>query len=381
MPNNCSLPKSLFSACEHEQINALPARSSSPPNPAPNASEPRYDVAMLHRFAVPQTPVSRPALFPTNRALLLVGVLITSCGGTDHAAIPSGQGGHSGTLNTEPTPVMVSGTVTSNLLGVPFTVTKTASTMDLDLISSNLVPDPTSAINFVEWFGEVRNNGATPVCFVEVTVNFKTADGSGVQAIHSYADGDPYKIASLEGTIPCIPPGKSAPLYDNDLPAAAVDVSLIGVAEASLSAPNAHPEAVPHPANPRLAGVTLGRDRKNGDGYWVVTGTLTATETIYNIGLYAYYKDDNGLVLQQAFAGHSDTLNAGASWDFQTFHHQGARPGSYLLTYDFLQGVKPTSAALVLSPPEGDSQADGALAAVRQAWQLTQDRARIARQR
>jgi hypothetical protein len=276
-------------------------------------------------------------------------------------------------VSTKPTQVTVSGKVTTNL-PVPFTISKTANATDLDLISSNLIPDPKSTINYVQWFGEVVNKGTRPACFVEVTVNFKSADGQVVQAMHAYAYGDSYKIASLNDNVLCVSPGKTGVFYSNDLPAAAVDVSLIGVAEVQLRS-NVYPEAAPHPANPGLSNLALVKDPEKGDGYWVVMGAMTATQTIYNVAVYAHHRDENGLVLDRSFGGHSDTLLAGTTWDFKTFYYQGTRPASYLLTYDYLLGAKPTASALVLDPSGKATLAADAQKAFRDAQQRIQERA------
>ena len=48
--------------------------------------------------------------------------------------------------------LVVPGPTVSNLPQATFTVAKTADAADLDLLSSNLVPDPNSTLNFIQWF-------------------------------------------------------------------------------------------------------------------------------------------------------------------------------------------------------------------------------------
>ena len=319
----------------------------------------------------------RYARRPGALALVLASALLVNCGGSAPSSSDGGTVTGNPVEEIEPA-VAVSGTVTYNLPGVPLTVSKDAEVADLDLLSSNLVPDPKSSLNYVQWFGEVRNNGTTPACFVQVTVNFKAADGSIVQAMDGYADGDSYKLPELDTAIPCIPPGKTAAVYDNDLPAAPVNLAAIALVEARLGSLDRYSNAVPHPANPELSALSLVMDPDKGNGYWVVTGTLFPAQTIYNIALVAYYKYTSGLVSQQAHAIHLDTLNAGTSWAFETLYHAGNKPASYLTTYNYLLGAKPASSALVSRPDNDLLEADGASATVRRARQLTLDRAQAA---
>jgi len=78
-------------------------------------------------------------------ALVLAGSLLVSCGGSD--PFSSGGGAETGNQVEEKEPaVAVSGTVTHNLPGLPFTVSKDAEVADLDLLSSNLVRQSRRAI-------------------------------------------------------------------------------------------------------------------------------------------------------------------------------------------------------------------------------------------
>jgi hypothetical protein len=265
----------------------------------------------------------------TFSALTLASFLLTGCGGE------SCMDGNGGTFA-----LVVPGPKVSNLPQATFTVAKTADAADLDLLSSNLVPDPNSTLNFIQWFAEAKNNGTTAACFVQITINFKTAGGGCVKAMHAYADSDTHKIDVSDTPIPCIPPGKSGVFYDNDLPAAPVNLASIGRIEAQLTL-IPYPGAVLNPSNPTLSSVALVPDPTNGDGYWAIMGTLTATATIYNIGINGYYKNRDGMILDRGPASNLGTVAAGASWAFTTFYYVGAQPSSYLLFVDYLLGAGP----------------------------------------
>jgi hypothetical protein len=259
-------------------------------------------------------------------APLLVACWVAGCGGT--GASREGDSG-AGT-------VFVHGSTVSNLPATTFNVTTTQDAADLELLSSNLVPDPNSRVNYIQWFGEVRNNGTTPACLVEIRINFITAEGFGVQAMSAYADGEIYQDASLDSLVPCIPPGKTGAFWDNDLPALPPDLSTVDVIEAELQL-SARPNAVPAPSAPKLSAMSIGQDASRGAGFWALSGTLTATETIYNISIAGYYKDDNGLIVICAPATNLETVNAGASWKWKAMAYQGAKPASYLVFADYLQ--------------------------------------------
>jgi len=88
-------------------------------------------------------------------------------------------------------------------------------------------------------------------------------------------------------------------------------------------------------ATPAVANPTIVQDAKRGAGFWAIAGSLTASETIYNIGVTGYPKDASGLVFRQATAIHLETLAAGTSWQWQTSSYEGARPASFLLAVSY----------------------------------------------
>ena len=273
--------------------------------------------------------------------VVLAGAMLSACDG-------QGQGGSTidggtalgGPALGGPAPVWTFGSTVSNLPASTFTVHKTPKAADLELLSSNLVPDLKSSVNYIEWLGEVRNNGSTPACFVEIRANFITAEGFGVQAMSSYAQGEPYQKASLGSIISCIPPGKTGAVWTNDLPPLRPDLSTIDIIEIELSL-SPQDDIVPAPSAPSFANVDIVEDANKGAGFWSIAGAITAKETIYNIGVAAYPKDASGLLLMHATATHLDTLTAGESWDWQTLAYAGERPSSFLAHATYLLGTKP----------------------------------------
>jgi hypothetical protein len=261
----------------------------------------------------------------------LIGLSLAACDGQGQAARMV-DGGAS--------PVWIYGGSVSNVPVTTFTVNKKPEAADLELLSSNLVPALTSASNYVEWFGEVKNNGTTPACFVEVRANFITADGFGVLALSGYADGSAYKIPSLTSTIPCIPPGQTSAIWSNDALPLPPELATIDIIEVKLSL-TTEKDAAPAPSAPVFGNVAIAQDPKKGAGFWTLAGTLTARETIHNVSVKGYPKDGNGLVLEHAYAGHSDTLGAGASWTWQTDAYAGERPSAFLVQVDYQEGAKP----------------------------------------
>lgn len=271
--------------------------------------------------------------------VVLAGALLPACDGQGHGQErEAGQGGTP--IEGGPTPVWAFGATVSNLPASTFTVNKTPEAADLELLSSNLVPNPKSRLNYIEWLGEVRNNGSAPACFVEVRANFITAEGFGVQAMSAYAQGEPYEKASLNSILSCIPPGKTGALWTNDLPPLRPDLSTIDIIEIELSL-NQQTDIVPARSAPSLADAAIVQDAKKGVGFWTIAGALTAKETIYNIGVAGYPKDASGLLLMHATDTHLDTLNAGATWEWQASPYAGEQPSSFLVHATYLLGAKP----------------------------------------
>jgi hypothetical protein len=254
---------------------------------------------------------------------VLAGCLVAGCGGTGKG--PSGtprDGGAGG--------IPVPGPTLTNLPQATFFVTATEAAAGLELLSSNLLPDPDSKVNYVQWFGEVRNNGTSPACYLKITLDFRAASDTRVLALGTMATADPHKTARTNSPIPCVPPGKTGAFYANQLSAAPVPLAAIAVVEVELDL-SPYPDAVPHPASPTLSGLAIVEDAPGNPGRWVVAGTLTATAPLSGVSLNAYYKDESGLILADGTASSSSSLNAGASWSFKTFYYVGAQPSSYLL--------------------------------------------------
>ena len=222
---------------------------------------------------------------------------------------------------------------------MPIAVSKTADAASIVLLSSNLVPDPMSTINYVEWFGEVKNTGATPACFVKLTLDFQSSAGVSVLMLEGYADGDPYKIGTLDIPSACIPAGHTAGVWSNDLPSAKVVPSSITQVNISVSL-LATTGAAPHPSAPTMSGLAIAADTQFGAGNWLLNGTLTAVQTIYNIGVTAYFRGASGLLVAQATDTHLDTLTLGTAWSFSASGEDASMPTGFLVTDDFLPGAK-----------------------------------------
>jgi hypothetical protein len=147
-------------------------------------------------------------------------------------------------------------------------------------------------------------------------------------------------LLSLSSVIPCIPPGKSSAVWSNDLPPLAPDLSTIDVIEIKLSL-STEKDVSPAPSAPVFGNAGIAQDAKKGAGFWTIGGTLAARQTVYNVGVTGYPKDSSGLLLKHAYASHSDTLSAGASWEWQTDAYAGERPSSFLVQVDYLEAAKP----------------------------------------
>lgn len=268
----------------------------------------------------------RPAHLPA----ILTALALAGCDGTSSAKSPIVRDG-GGVMTASP------GTI-SNTPQAEFWVVESEEAVGLELVSSNLLPDPKSTINYVQWFGEVRNNGTQAACYVYATLDFRTpGGGKRVQAIKGMARAYPHVATKTSNLIPCIPPGKTAGLYANDIPGAPVRLAAIGQVEIYFDQSLSYPDAAPPASTPTIDGVTIVEDAKPGN--WLATGTLTATAAISSVALTVFYKDAAGLILDDGTASPTGALNAGGSWVFKTSAYVGERPSEVLLATDFKPGT------------------------------------------
>ena len=102
----------------------------------------------------------------------------------------------------------------------------------------------------------------------------------------------------------------------------------------------ASPGAVPHPAAPTITGLAIAPDTQFGAGNWLLNGTVTAVQTVYNIGVTAYFRAASGLLVAHGTDTHLDTLAAGTPWSITARAESASTPTGYLATDDFLPGTK-----------------------------------------
>jgi hypothetical protein len=267
---------------------------------------------------------------PAHLVSILAALALAGCDGTSSTKAPVVRDG-GGVMTASP------GTL-SNTPQAEFWVVESEEAVGLELVSSSLLPDPNSTINYVQWFGEVRNTGSKAACYVYATLDFRTAGGGRrVHAMKGMARAYPHVTSKTSTQIPCIPPGGTAGLYGNDIPAVPVRLEAIGQVEIYFDQSLFYPDAAPSTSTPSVAGVTIVEDTKPGS--WIATGTLTATGAISGVALTVFYKDGAGLILDEGSASRAETLNAGASWVFKTSAYAGERPSEVLLATDFKTGT------------------------------------------
>jgi hypothetical protein len=276
-----------------------------------------------------------------RRALIAGLVSLAACAGGAGQPATGGASGAGGAASTGAAGgAGAPATVASNLGSTPITVSKTADAASIVLVSSNLVPDPKSTIDYVDWFGEIRNTGAAPACLVKLDLDFHNGAGASVLKLEAYADADPYEMGAVDLVAGCIPPGHTAGVWSNNLASAPVQTSSIAEVNVGISL-LAAPSAVPHPDAPPIAGGAIAPDAI-GAGTWDVDGTLTAIKTIYDIGLTVYLRGANGLLVAHGEDVHPGTLFAGTPWRFSARGETmvASPPTGFLATDDFISGVK-----------------------------------------
>lgn len=237
------------------------------------------------------------------------------------------------------------GSFVSNTPGATLVDAGTPAMPTLALLSSNLLQEPSGSQVFQQWFGEVKNNSSTLLCFLSIDVSFQRAGGSQLASFTSFASAAPYVLGTSTLTMPCIPPGEIGSFYDNGF--AAVEIALADVTTIAVKFhPNEFPGAVPAPNAPLVSSHVT--QVFSGFG---VTGTLTGNSgPIYNIELDMYPRDASGLVLGQLSAVDLDTLQPGATFPFTTVSVSSDFT-QYRQFADFIEGPKPAVQRTGTRPP------------------------------
>ena len=247
-------------------------------------------------------------------------------GGASGGAGTAGAGGAGGTP----------GTLVTNPPGITFVV---SGTPGIRVVSSNLTQDTSTSLVYVEWFLLVENAGTALACQLSLDASFLNASGAAVETFIAYANSKPYD-GSLTLSIPCIAPGERGAFWTNDIPTAAIDLGGIRTAEIAFST-GPSSGAVPHPLAPLVASSAVTEHSSLGAGYWSVSGSMTATGTIYNLAAEAYMMSSAGLIVGNETAFHLETFLQGTTWAFETIAaYEGPRPTDHLLFTDFIEGAE-----------------------------------------
>jgi hypothetical protein len=171
----------------------------------------------------------------------------------------------------------------------------------------------------------VRNGGVSPICFLGVNAAFKSASGADLLPIlvRMNIDGEGYLSAGAPTN--CVGPGK------------------IGLGVATLTTPvdpasiarieYGFPGSIVPGALP-ASGVTLKDVRVGpsqfGPKWSVVSGTAVASRASRLVFVDVYPRNGAGMPLDRLSAA-TDTIGAGAEWDFTTTSFEGTFSEYYLL--------------------------------------------------
>jgi len=283
-------------------------------------------------------------------ATIAVGVLGTGCGSdSPNNSVASvggaGQGNSSGG-STATGGSSAGGGVAStakpqtNLpTSATVTVQNTTAGQGLQLVSLNLVPDSASTLNYIEWFGEVKNNGSTLLCFPTATFTFTSSAGTVLWTDTTYADAAPYLSSSLTAAVPCLAAGDTGAFWTNDLPASAITVSSVATLTVSLNGSVYSDTLFPHTLTATPIADTIYRD----GNHFAMTGSFTPQQTVYNVRIAGYTKSSSGLLTGHLTATNLGTITAGTAWPFTTGTAvAGPQPVKILAYADFLLGASPS---------------------------------------
>jgi hypothetical protein len=265
-----------------------------------------------------------------NTAGTAVGGSASSAGGSASSA-----GGSTASTGSNP--------LTNLPANAKTTIQNTSAGTGLQLVSLNLVPDPTSSINYVEWFGEVKNTGNSLVCFPKVTFAFLDTTGQSLWTGTAFADTKPYAESSLSTS--CLASGESGAFWSNDLPSLPLRVSSVGQLTASLDGLVISASQFSYELTTSIVQDSIYVD----NNHWAMSGSFRPSQTVDNVLIAGYTKAASGLLTGRLTATNLDTVAAHTTWTFNTtIGIEGPRPASIIAYPDFI--ISETSAMIVGLP-------------------------------
>lgn len=234
-------------------------------------------------------------------------------------------------------------------------VKRTAVAEGLQLVNINLVPESESTLNYIELFGEIRNSGATLVCFPQLTFEFVNAAGTVLWSDTAYADASPYVSSSSTVSMACLKPGESGAIWANDLPAAAISVASVAEFTATLNGLDTTATPFLHTLTVSIVEDAIYVD----NNHWAMSGSFKPSQAVRNIGITGYTKSSAGLLTGRLTATNLGSIAANTAWPFATdLGIVGPRPASILAYAEFILGTTLEATAGAMSPLTTDPLLD-----------------------
>ncbi|HEY5955810.1 MAG TPA: hypothetical protein VIV60_04620 [Polyangiaceae bacterium] len=268
-------------------------------------------------------------------------------GGTGSNTVSAtGGAGATATSGTNPTTNAV--VVQTNLPATARTsVQATAVGTKLSLMSLNVVPDPKSTINYIEFFGELKNTGSSLVCFPKIQFQFTAASGTVLWSDIAYADTAPYVTTSSTVSASCLEPGESGALWSNELPAAPISVSSIAALTVSLDGLDTTATRVPHTLTVSIVEDTIYVD----NNHWAMSGSFKSSQAVRNIMISGFTKANSGLLTGRLSATNLGSVAANTAWPFATdLGVAGPKPIAILAYASLILGTSTSGVASSMSP-------------------------------
>lgn len=206
-------------------------------------------------------------------------------------------------------------------------------------------------LNYLEWFGQVRNDTSSLRCDVRVDAAFQTADGSTTINMRAYATAPPYEVPEKTAySTPCLEPGASAWLFSNDLPINPLDLNSIKGVDLTVSSEQ-YEGAILHPMTPAISDLTA----SEGSTSWQVNGTATGIGGAIN-HLWLEFFETSGSFYEWGAKLDDQPLLPGATWTFKSlgFSPESNALGPFSATLSFSEGQQRAAKLHV-----GNTSADG----------------------
>jgi hypothetical protein len=173
------------------------------------------------------------------------------------------------------------------------------------------------------WFAEIKNGNRTAWCHPEVEVSLLGADSAVLWTSEGYVEAESYQDGDSVLPVPCVGPNETAVVWAIEIePESSFQIEAVQVIRLRLEGENL-PDAVPHPAAPRVDSAEVETIPMDGGTEALVTGVLIGqSQPVSDVAVEVFAKNAAGQIFEVLRAVRDQdvegVLDVGARWEFTT---------------------------------------------------------------